>query len=194
MKKIRSVVLLVTIFCMTSLSFSLLRVEGTYSAFAKQSGLGLGINFPLIPLIDTTLYVHFLGDANISGKAAFEGYSFSGTTKVNSTAFELQAKFPFSIMDFNVGGSLLLDFINGKEPFSGKDFIFLSGAYAGLFGHYQKTVFPLVNLFGQVGFLLKVVDGSKLINDQVSGGAGTMDFGNIDRSGLFFRAGVAIGL
>ncbi len=191
MKKIKVIVLLVAVFCMTSLSFPLLRVEGTYSAFAKQAGFGLGVNFPLIPLIDTTLYAHFLGDANISGGATFEGFSFSGTTKVNSTAVELQAKLPFSIMDFNVGGTLLLDLMNGSN--SGKDFIFISGVYAGFYGHYQKPVFPLVNVFGQVGMLFKVVDGAKLINDQASGG-GTMDFSNVDRSGLYFRAGVAIGL
>ncbi len=194
MKKFRAVSLLVTVLLMTSMSFSLLKVEGTYSVFAKQAGLGFGVSLPLIPMVDTTLYAHFLGEANISGTAAFDVFSFAGTTKVNSTAIELQAKLPVSIMEFNVGGTLLLDIMNGNEPNSGKDFFFVSGIYAGIFGNYQKPLFPLVDMFGQVGFLFKVVDGAKLVNDQVSGGAGTIDFGNINRSGLYFRAGLSVGL
>ncbi|MDD4526896.1 MAG: hypothetical protein PHF25_02530 [Candidatus Margulisbacteria bacterium] len=192
MKRLRSVVLLVTVLLMTTMSFSLLRVEGTYSAFAKQSGLGLGVSFPLIPLVDTTLYVHMLGDADISGTADFDGFTFSGTTEVSSTALEMQAKLPLSLMDVNFGATFLMDFMNGKEPTSQKDFIFISGMYAGVFGYYQKPVSPLISLFGQMGLLVKVVDGAKIINDQATGAG--INLGNLDRSGFYFRAGIAIGL
>ncbi len=190
MKKFRVVGLMVAVLLMTSMSFSLLRVEGTYSAFAKQGGLGLGLNFPLIPLVDTTFYLHMLGDADVTGTGTIGGVSFSGTAKMKATAFEMQAKLPFSIMDCNVGGTLLVDLLTGDN---GTQTVALPGSiYGGAFIHYQKELIPLVSYFGQAGMLFKLVDGQTEVNKQVIGGS--FDMSNVNRNGLYFRAGLAVGI
>lgn len=193
MKKFRAVSLLVTVLLMTSMSFSLLKVEGTYSVFAKQAGLGFGVSLPLIPLIDTTMYIHMLGNADVlvSGLGTFGGVTFTGATKMAATALEVQAKLPISIMDFNVGATVLIDFLTGDN---GTQTVAMPGSiYSGLFVNYQQGLMPLVSYYGQAGMLFKVFDGEKAVNDQIIGAA-TFDFGNINRSGLYFRAGLSVGL
>ncbi|MEI7943166.1 MAG: hypothetical protein WCH76_08430, partial [Candidatus Riflemargulisbacteria bacterium] len=189
MKKFRVLLLLVTVLLMTSMSFSLLKVEGTYSVFAKQGGVGIGIGLPLVPLLDTTVYIHMLGDANVTASANYSGETFSGTTKMSATAVEVQAKLPISIMDFNVGGTVLVDILTGKESIGGKSVALPGSVYGGLFVHYQKSLMPLVSYYGQMGMLFKVIDGEKALNDKVT--TGEFDMSNIDRSGMYFRAGLS---
>jgi len=192
MKKFKSVLLLVAVLLMTSSAFSLLRVEGTYSSFAKQAGYGIGVNFPLIPFLDTTLYYHMLGDANITATdtPSFGDFTLSaGATKINASAIELQAKLPFAIMDVAIGGSVLFD-LGTIDSTPG---IVPGSLYGGLYAHYQQGIVPMVHWFAQAGFLSKLWDGEKAINDEIGAGA-SLDMGAIDRSGMYFRVGIAAGL
>jgi hypothetical protein len=193
MKKFRAVSLLVTVLLMTSMSFSLLKVEGTYSVFAKQAGLGFGVSLPVLPLVDTTFYIHMLGNADVTltGIGNIGGATFSsGTAKMAATAFELQAKLPFSIMDCNVGATILADFLTGDN---GSQTVAMPGSiYGGLFVQYQKSLMPLVAYYGQVGMLFKLLDGEAEVNKQAS--PAIFDMSNINRTGLYFRAGLSVGL
>ncbi len=191
MKKLRSVILLVAVLLMTTMSFSLLKVDGTYSVFAKQGGLGMGITFPVLPIVDTMIYIHMLGDADVTATGNIGGINFSGVAKMTATAIEMQAKLPMSFMDWNFGGTLLYDILSGST--AGQSTYLPGSLYAGLFGQYQQPITPLIAWYGQIGMLFKVLDGQKLINDQVSSG-GSFDLSNIDRSGLYFRAGLSVGL
>jgi hypothetical protein len=196
MKKIKSLILVGLIFSLTSFSFSLSKAEGVYTVFAKQSGLGAGVNFPLIPLIDTTLYFHSLGETSVDGTATYTNgsstYSLSGQTKVNSSAIEFQAKFPLSIMGVSIGGTLLLDIMNAKVSGTNQEFVLPGSLYAGVFGQYNQGLLPFVSVFGQAGLLVKVLDGEAEINKNLSGGS--LNLSNINRSGLYFRAGVSVGI
>ena len=173
-------------------SFSLLQVQGVYTGFAKGTGMGLGIDFPLIPFFPTSILISQLGDTNINVSSGFSfgGQTWSaGTYQFSSMPIEAQIKFPFGIMGFNWGADLMIDLLTGKV--AGNSVSFPGGIYGGFFGEYKQDVLPLISLFAQLGYLVKLVDAQKAIDDQV--GAGKIDLSGVDRSGLFYRAGVSIG-
>ena len=173
-------------------SFSLLKVGGTYTGFGKGSGLGLMVDFPMIPFIPTALYVTSVGESDVVANLTYGGQSFSGTRKFSSLAFDFQAKLPFiNIAGVEFGGDLLLDLLTGKAD-NGTAVALPGGFYAGFFGQYNQNLLPLVDGFIQVGYLSKIIDAQKALIDGSTSG-GTLDLSGSDRSGLFYRFGVSIG-
>ncbi|MDD5456649.1 MAG: hypothetical protein PHV30_06405 [Candidatus Margulisbacteria bacterium] len=173
-------------------SFSLLQVQGVYTGFAKGTGVGLGLDFPLIPFFPTSLLISQLGDTdiNVSSGFSYGGQTWSaGTFKFSSLPIELQVKFPFGLMGVNWGVNVMADLLTGKV--AGNNVSFPGGVYGGVFGEYKQDILPLISGFAQLGYLIKLVDAQKAIDDQV--GAGKIDLSGVDRSGLFYRFGVSIG-
>ena len=75
----------------------------------------------------------------------------------------------------------------------GGSFVALPGnVYAGIFGNYKQDLLPFISAFAQLGYLIKVVNGEKVINDAIT--PAVVDLSAIDKSGLCWKVGVSIGL
>ena len=196
MKKVMYLSLVLVMFLgLFSSSFSLLQLKGVYTGYAKGSGIGLGVDFPLIPFIPTCLYVTGLPDTNVSlPSLSMGGINFSaGTAKFKTMTFELQTMFPLDIAGVGVGGSLVMDWLSAD--LLGKSASFPGNIYGGVVGNYKQNIIPLVDWFAQVGFLVKLWDVEKVIKDANSSiPANLINLSDLDRSGLFYRVGVSIGL
>ncbi len=172
-------------------SFSLFQVQGVYSSYAKGSSVGAGIELPIIPFIPTTLYLSQFSDTNITCAFTYLSKTFSGTIPFKSFAADFQFKLPLpDVAGFTFGADVMVDLLTGRV--SGSDVAMPGNVYAGLFAQYNQNLLPLVSAFGQLGYLAKVVDTQTAIKND-SSFTGTIDLSAIDRSGLFWRAGVAIG-
>jgi hypothetical protein len=168
--------------------FSLLKVDGAMTGFAKgPMAVGVGLEFPLIPFFPTTLYYHSIGEQKINFEASVYK-ELTGEVKVKAYALELAIEFPLGFAGVNVGGTVLGDFFTGEA--GGKDAILPGSIYSGLFGRYRKALLPFVDLYATLGFLAKTVDGEKEINKKTGV---NIDMGDVDKSGLYYRAGLTIG-
>lgn len=172
-------------------AFSLIKVDGAVSGYAKGPvGTGIGIEFPLIPLLSTTLYYHTLG----SQKVELPGFTYDGKThtagdlKMKAYALELQLEYGIPLTDFAVGGTVLGDVYTSE--IAGSDVAMPGSIYTGLYGRYRKALLPFVDMYGTLGLLFKAVDGEKEINDESSV---DLDLSDIDRSGLYYRVGLTLG-
>jgi hypothetical protein len=194
MRKVLKVAMLsFVLISMMASSFSLFKVGGTYTGFAKGSGVGAMIDLPIIPFIPTVLSVTSVGDVDVVANLTYGGQSFTGTKKFSSLALDFQAKLPFvNIAGVDVGADLLFDLLTGKAD-NGTSVALPGGVYAGIFGQMNQNLLPLVDGFMQLGYLVKIVDAQKALADGATG-VGTLDMSAADRSGLFYRIGVSIGI
>lgn len=174
-------------------SFSLFKIGGTYTGFGKGAGVGASIDLPIIPFIPTVLNVTQIGDADVVANLTYAGKAFTGTKKFSSLALDFQLKLPFvNIAGVDVGVDILADMLTGKAN-DGTAVSLPGGVYAGVFGQFSQNLLPLIDGFAQLGYLVKVVDAQKALSDAATG-VGTLDMSASDRSGLFYRFGVSIGL
>ncbi len=174
-------------------SFSLLKVGGTYTGFGKGSGIGAMVDFPLFPFIPTVLNITSVGETDVVANLTYGGKTFSGTKKFSSLALDFQAKIPLVNMSgFEFGGDVLVDLLTGKSN-DGTAVALPGGVYAGVFGQYNQNFLPLVDGFVQLGYFAKIYDAQKALADSATS-VGTLDLSGSDRSGLFYRVGVSIGL
>jgi len=191
MNKFRKLLIIGVVAGLMTTSFGLLKVEGIYTNFAKGSGIGFGADFPFIPFVPTKVFISTLGEKNIVLPSLdIAGTSLSaGSVKFKPMVIEFMAKFPIDLAGVSVGGSLILDWwsIEGSQNIST-----IGNRYAGVLGAYKQNVMPLVEVFGQAGYLIKVFDAEKAIEDNNSGL--NIDLSEVDQSGLFLRAGVSIGI
>lgn len=172
-------------------AFSALKVDGCVTGYAKgPMGTGIGIEFPLIPLLSTTLYYHTLG----SQKVELPSFTYDGKThtagdlKMKAYALELQAEYGIPLTDFAVGGTVLGDLYTSE--IAGSDVAMPGSIYAGLYGRYRKSLFHFIDMYGTLGYLFKAVDGEEAINDESSV---ELDLSDIDRTGFYYRIGLTLG-
>ncbi len=150
------------------------------------------LDFPLIPFVPTALYITSVGETDVTATFGYDGKNFSGTKKFRSLALDFQARLPLvNITGVDVGGDVLVDLLTGKDA-SGSDVGLPGGVYMGAFGQFNQNILPLVDGFFQLGCLVKVVDVQKALNDKLT--SGSVDLSGFDRSGLYYRFGVSVGL
>ena len=98
--KLRKVLLMTALIISISIpSFSLLKVEGVYTGYAKGSGVGFGVDFPLIPFIPTSIFITGLGEdiINLPGLKVGDTTFSAGNVKFKTLAIEFQTKFPLDM-------------------------------------------------------------------------------------------------
>ncbi len=183
-------VLVSTIILLATPAMALLKVEGNYSIFAKGTGMGIGLEMPLLPV---SICISKLSEANVALSGTIGGKTFTGATKANAWGIEASIKFPLDLMGVSIGGLAYADLATGKAP-DGTDVALPGNAYVGPFARYSIDVVPLVTVYGQMAFLIKVLDGQKAIQDQLTGSGTSVDISDMNRSGLLLRFGVSAGL
>lgn len=193
MNKLKLSLITLLIALVAAPSFALLRVEGYYTGYANGSGPGVGVSFPLLPFLDTTIVYSDLGENKISlGSFTYDNKTFAAPKiKVKQTVLELQVKVPLELMGVSVGGSLFMDILSAKEPVSGDSITLPGNLYLGLIGQYRHNILPLFSVITQLGYNIKVVDTEKIINDDTSGN--DVDLSDIDKSGFNYRLGLSLG-
>ena len=189
MKKVLLAVMMVGVFTLPS--FSLLKIDGVYTQFANASGVGAGLDLPLIPFIPTSIFVSQLADTNITlGSFTIGGTSFSaGSIAFKQYMAELQLQFPIGLLGVDVGACIAGNLATADDGV-GHTGAVPGNVYGGVYGKYSIDVLPLIKAYGQVGYLVKVVDGQRAFNEQASV---NFDLSKLDQSGLYYRAGVSVG-
>lgn len=176
-----------------SMSFGLLKVEGIYTGFAsEETGIGAGIDFPLIPFFPTQLYISQQADTTITTPPfVYGGITFGGASQTFKTlAVELQMGLPLiNILGVTTGFNVLVD-VAYAEDVGGSIQAIPGNGYAGFWGKYTKNLLPLIDVFGQLGYLVKVLDGEKQLEEDTGV---ALDLSSLDKTGMFYRFGVSIG-
>lgn len=189
------ILLIMFILGLSTQAFALLKFEGIYSVYAKNQGVGAGVEIPLIPLFPITLYASKLNDKNITlPNVTYKGDSFNGEVKFQSIAGELQIKTPIDLFGVKLGATVMADLLSGKNV-SGKMVTLPGNIYAGIFGQYGQSLLPFLDWYLQAGLLNKIVNGEKAINDEIhkSSPGTSVNLKDIDQSGLYARAGLSLG-
>lgn len=196
MKKLALLLLTFTLLLgLSSQSFALLKIEGIYSIYAKNQGIGAGIEIPLIPFFPVTIYASKLNDKNINiSSVTYKGDSFNGDVKFQTISGELQIKTPIDLFGIKIGATVMADLLAGEST-AGKMIALPGNVYAGLLGQYTGKLIPFVDWYLQAGFLNKIVDGEKAINDEIhkTTPLSSVSLKDIDETGLYYRAGISLG-
>ncbi|HAR64289.1 MAG: hypothetical protein DKM50_02230 [Candidatus Margulisiibacteriota bacterium] len=191
MKKVRILLVLLMVFGLSAPSFALFKIGAAYTGYSQGQGMSASLEFPLIPLLPTTFYITQMNKQNVDlPPVTYGGKSFAGSVEFTSLVGELQIKTPLSFMGVSFGVNGLFDVIAGKDG-SGEMVALPGNGYAGMFGEYTKDLLPFISGYAQLGYLVKVLDGEKTINDKIE--PVEVNLKDIDKSGLFYRAGLTIG-
>ena len=187
---------LIVLLGLTSASFPLLKIMGGYSMYAQsQAGWTGGIDFPLIPLFPTALYITKTNDVSIATNFSMYGHTLSSTSKFNTLALEGTLGLPIPpISGFTFGANALFDFAYAQDS-GGNYFAVPGNIYWGLYTQYSQSILPLLDIFAQGGYLFKAWNAQDAINTEIhnSNPGANIDLTALDKSGLYLRVGAGLG-
>jgi hypothetical protein len=167
-----------------------LGIDIVQSNYSRHSGYGFGLELDMNKTFGIRFLVSVFGKQRLSAAPfSLGGNDFAeGTIEVSAYTAELQAYTRERLFGFNGGLSSLIDLLYGQDA-TNTPVAFPANGYIGAFVSNRQTLFGILSGYGEAGYLLRIIDGEKELNNRIS--PARVDLGNLDKSGFYTRIGIS---